>query len=88
MAKWMKADPKAWPLGYTGSDGVDTVSIPAGGAALVSDSKAAQLAADFPGTFAEVGEKEATSANVAVAPKEVAEEPGPARGLKPIGKRG
>lgn len=87
MPKWLKADAKAWPHGYTGTDGVNTVSIPAGGAALVSDAKAEQLAADFPGTFSEVKEKEVAEVNAAAVPKEAPTEPKPARGLGPIGKR-
>lgn len=88
MPKWLKANAKAWPLGYTGSDGSGTITIPAGGAGLVSDAKAAQLLADFPGTFSEVKESEAAAANVAAQPKPQVDEPKPARGLQPIGKKG
>lgn len=63
MSKWIKADAKAWPLGYSGSDGSEIVSIAPGSAALVSDAKAAQLLADFPGTFSEVAEKDAAKLN-------------------------
>lgn len=69
MSKWVKADAKAWPLGYSGNDGVEFVHIPAGGAVLVSDAKAAQLQADFPGTFAEVAEKDAEKLNAPQATK-------------------
>lgn len=83
MSKWVKADAKAWPLGYTGADGSEFVSIPAGGAALVSDEKAAQLLADFPGSFAEISEKEAAKLS---APAEAKPEAKPAKGTaKPEG---
>lgn len=71
MAKWVRADAKAWPQGYSGMDAGNPVFIGPGAAAPVTEAKAAQLAADFPGAFAEITEKEAEklAAEAAKAPE-------------------